>query len=147
MEQLPQQRWGEHPSLTAFPLFLERWVQRLSGRAGNSAEVSRSRAVGSQQEWWHCSSSGCVHSEISGLSPEGDHTQNNSSSADPHPAGYELGAELPGTKTLGGMPSSRAGGTEGVTPSGHEEHWGGGRWAGAGRGLCWDARAPVLAWI
>lgn len=64
VEQLPQQRWGEHPSLTAFPLFLERWVQRLSGRAGNPAEASWSRAVGSQQEQWHCSSGGCVRSEI-----------------------------------------------------------------------------------
>lgn len=60
-------RWNSFHSKdgeSTFPLFLERWVQRLSGRAGNSAKVSLSWAVGSQQEQWSCSCSGCACSEI-----------------------------------------------------------------------------------
>lgn len=63
VEQLPQQRLWGHPSLTAFPLFVDGWVQRLLGRAGNAAELWF-RAVGWQQEQWHCSSSGCACSKI-----------------------------------------------------------------------------------
>lgn len=110
-----KRRWGEHPSLTAFPLFLR------GGFKGSQAEQeTQPRSPG--PKLWVCSRSGgtappeavCTPRSPPGrLSPQGDHTQNKTSPVEPNPAGHELGAELLGTKTLGGVPSSRAGGTGG----------------------------------